>query len=47
MTVLNEERPKRWIIVAPNVNPEQSEELVLTMQGIITHKMLPPFLEHM
>jgi hypothetical protein len=41
--VLNE-KPTYWRLVIPNAESDQSEELVLSMQGVITNKELPPVL---
>jgi hypothetical protein len=39
--VLNE-KPTYWRLVIPTTEASQSEELVLSMQGVITSKDLPP-----
>jgi hypothetical protein len=42
--VLNE-KPTYWRLVIPTTEASQSEELVLSMQGVITSKDLPPMLK--
>jgi hypothetical protein len=37
------EQPKSWKFIVPNTNVTEQEEVVLSVQGIITHMDLPPF----
>lgn len=38
------ESPKCWRFIVPNEDASENEELVLSLQGIISHKDLPPIL---
>jgi hypothetical protein len=42
--VLNN-KPTYWRLTVPTSNTDKSEELVLSMQGVITNKDLPPILQ--
>ena len=37
------EQPKSWKFIVPNTDVTEQEEVVLSVQGIITHTDLPPF----
>jgi hypothetical protein len=39
------DKPTYWRLTIPTSDASQSEELVVSMQGVITNKDLPPVLE--